>query len=91
MLFLVVVGECECSVVPVDGRVELVQPCHTEDDIVTSERKGDQVETIRIRADTNRNGRNGAGCGLLTAVSEHNGVGVRKRNGGETVTGDEGG
>lgn len=52
VLLLVRANKCECCTSPIDVRVVLMQPRHTQDDIVSLELSGGEVESIRIGADT---------------------------------------
>jgi hypothetical protein len=59
---------------PIDERIMLKKPCHTQYDIVAAELSDGEAEGLAIGADLHQNGRDDATSTLLMAVGEGDGV-----------------
>ena len=73
MTMILLIREYEQLCLPVDARVETVQPGHAQDGVVTAEFRGEESQRFTIRADTNGGGREKTSGRLLASVGECDG------------------
>lgn len=55
---------------PIDRWIEVVEPCHTENDIVSREWKRDEVDGVSVSTDAERGERQHTGRSVTTAIGE---------------------
>ena len=85
----VLINERDSSTTPIDLRVVLYEPRHTEDDVIAAQRRGSEIEFILVVAEANGDGRQDTCSWLRATISECYGVGRATCDEGQRVFGDE--
>ena len=83
------VAETKAPLAPVDLRVMLVQPRHSEDGVVPDERDRHEVDRVGVRADTDVRRSNDRASGDASAVRESDELGRGDGRGDELMFGYE--
>ena len=73
------IGERDQLLLPIDSRIEVIEPGHPEDDVIANEREDDERYLIGVRADANRSEFDDSERRVSSPISESDEIRLRGR------------